>query len=487
MDNPTKIPKPRKGGKLRKRKSPAGAKPTRIPKPPAVLLRKAKPPAVLSRKPKPPPVLSRKRPAVPPRRKVVIANPEAARKKRLGRLGMVLKRVIVEERTGTLKGRIRYAKMVRKAIEGVQPCLQQLKGKGNEIGFVDASGAAVVRLGKDIGSGAYGDAFVNTGAKGIARVFKFSSKLTPIISNDAIREGRLLRKMSKLAERGICQNMPITYKVMECNKMAQGIRNAPPMTKQNKYVVILNELADGDLFDLFKNKLTQQQYESIMMQTALALHAFHGLGYAHNDTHLGNFLYHRVKPGGYWRYNVRVAGESVPIFVPNRGHLVVLWDPGMATDVKLNDIEHYEGVADIWRPIVQMNSLGLEDWAEKRLKPIPEPIKKAMKMKTLFDTMQAFVSNEKTGKSVVLADRVFHMMVRGIRDGLWLPSIRIGQRLRLPVRRISMGRGSAGKVRTPGGRTAMKTRTIAPRSLSRIINPARAFKRTQVSSVPYRQ
>lgn len=492
---PTKIPKPRAGQVFRKRISPAGAKPTRIPR----LLLASSPNApvpfrsrVLAKKERvvvaPAPNLlgkarARAKPAPKPPAPKHKAPPAGEARKRLA---LALKRVIVDERTGTLEGRIRFAKMVRRAIDGVQPCLQQFSGKGrSKFGLVDKAGVPVVQFGKGIGSGVYGDAFVNTGARGIARLLRFSTKISPS-STAALMEGRILRKMSKLAERGICQNMPITYKVMVCTK-GHGHPNLPPIAKQNAYVVALNELADGDLFALFKTQLAQKQYESIVMQIALALHAFHGLGYSHNDAHLGNFLYHRVKPGGYWRYNVRVAGESVPIFVPNRGHLVVLWDPGMAADVKVADWERREGGTDLFRSVVQMNSLDLKEWAHKRLKPIPAAAKQGMKLVPLVDAMQAFLLREDPGKDVLLTDRVFEMFVRGIREGKWLPSIRIGKRLRLPVRRLSMGRGSAGKVRTPGGRTAMKTRTLAPRSLSsRILNPAKAFRRgSSVSSPPY--
>ena len=43
----------------------------------------------------------------------------------------------------------------------------------------------------------------------------------------------------------------------------------------------------------------------------------------HNDAHWGNFLYHKVKPGGYFHYNIE-----------NYGFLWIIWDYGNAIEFK---------------------------------------------------------------------------------------------------------------------------------------------------------
>ena len=45
----------------------------------------------------------------------------------------------------------------------------------------------------------------------------------------------------------------------------------------------------------------------------------------HNDAHAGNFLYHRVKPGGYFHYNI--YGKDY--YIENIGYLWVIWDFGL--------------------------------------------------------------------------------------------------------------------------------------------------------------
>ena len=95
------------------------------------------------------------------------------------------------------------------------------------------------------------------------------------------------------------------------------------------YYVIINELASMDLQTWFKNTYSPQVYESIFMQIIFAISAFHQMGYLHHDLHLGNFLVHKVTPGGYWRYRSKRLKKD--IFVPNTGYLLVIWDPGMTT------------------------------------------------------------------------------------------------------------------------------------------------------------
>ena len=45
----------------------------------------------------------------------------------------------------------------------------------------------------------------------------------------------------------------------------------------------------------------------------------------HNDAHAGNFLYHRIKPGGYFHYNI--YGQD--FYLENIGFLWVIWDFGL--------------------------------------------------------------------------------------------------------------------------------------------------------------
>jgi hypothetical protein len=52
--------------------------------------------------------------------------------------------------------------------------------------------------------------------------------------------------------------------------------------------------------------------------------------YFHYDAHWGNFLYHKIKPGGYFHYNI--FGNDY--YIENYGFLWVIWDYGEAIEFK---------------------------------------------------------------------------------------------------------------------------------------------------------
>jgi hypothetical protein len=108
----------------------------------------------------------------------------------------------------------------------------------------------------------------------------------------------------------------------------------------------MNELADSDLRTFFRSSIhNAATYESLAMQMFFAIYAFHKLGYSHEDAHHGNFLVHKIAPGGCWWYKI----GHIDVYVPNTGYLLVLWDPGMA--IKMKDayfMDDYERCFDLF-------------------------------------------------------------------------------------------------------------------------------------------
>ena len=234
----------------------------------------------------------------------------------------------------SLENRIHYAKVIRTYLTHVQSCVQSSKQNPRNVALYEEKNGhlkEIIYFDRRIGSeSVYGTAYLNAG-KGLARVLKFSIK---IMSKDFSSEVSLLKKMSILAETGISPNMPITYDVKQCitpNKdmYLKKNPNAVDLMKYGKYYVVLNELANGDTHDFFKFTYTVREYESVLTQMLFSLQAFHNLGYVHNDAHLGNFLWHKITPGGFWQYQ---SGNTT-IYVPNTGYLMVLWDPGLAEKI----------------------------------------------------------------------------------------------------------------------------------------------------------
>jgi phosphatidate cytidylyltransferase len=54
----------------------------------------------------------------------------------------------------------------------------------------------------------------------------------------------------------------------------------------------------------------------------------------HNDCHTGNFLFHKIKPGGYFHYNI----FGIDYYLENLGYLWVIWDFGLTEFYNLKPI-----------------------------------------------------------------------------------------------------------------------------------------------------
>ena len=242
-----------------------------------------------------------------------------------------------------LKSRITFAKIVRKYIRdtaAVPSCLTNsatklvLKEKGGQDMIVfDRSG----RIGS---KSKFGIAHMHAG-RGFHRLVKFASKMMAWTQTHA-EEVEILEKMTSAVEKQFTPNLPITYFAEACTTPCRG-RSCPAAIKGKPYFIILNELADMDLNAWFKTKRSDPEYSSVIVQIILGIYAFHRLGYVHQDTHLGNFLVHKITPGGYWKYKV----DGLDFYVKNTGYLVVLWDPGMAQETVSASLR----LKDLIRPI----------------------------------------------------------------------------------------------------------------------------------------
>lgn len=232
----------------------------------------------------------------------------------------------------SLQSRKMFSRILTNYLGRVKPCLENVN---NKLVLLSEKNEPIVGFEKQIGSKSiYGMAYMNMG-KGFAKLLKFSCKIMESGKQEHKEEVNILRQMSQLAFEEKCPNMPITYKTLKCTKKCSKT-DCPTIVKDKQYYVVINELADMDLQNWFKNAYDHATYESMLMQLMFSLFAFHNLGYVHNDAHLGNFLMHKIKPGGYWRYQVK----GVNVYVPNTGYLLVLWDPGLATKGKNYDADY---------------------------------------------------------------------------------------------------------------------------------------------------
>jgi hypothetical protein len=299
----------------------------------------------------------------------------SASNKNTNRLRSVIKSSMryVFRRSNTVKNRIAFSKKLISYFEKIglkRNCMQKV---GKTLALVDADGHPVVVFDKNnrIGSkSAYGVAHLQRG-RGVYVPFKFASKITAL-DEGCLTELEMLRGMTELVMLGFTPNLPIVYSASAC-RMPCAFPECPDVIRGKEYVAILSELADMDLNKWFAGRRTDEEYQSIIVQIILAVYAFQQLGSVHRDTHLGNFLVHNVTREGYWRYSIQNPKDpNAPFefYLKNCGHLLVLWDPGLAGVWR-----HPEWTRDFSRPMNLIKSIGTSrTYAAMNMKPIPPRI-----------------------------------------------------------------------------------------------------------------
>ena len=169
---------------------------------------------------------------------------------------------------------------------------------------------------------------------------KFAVKITSIDNNNKL-EIEVLKKLTKYVIELKCPHFPINYGSFQCNnsEIKSNISDDYEIAKVGKYnktnypylinnnnrlLIQINELASGDLFSIITKNLND--LFNIFTQLLLSLMFFHNYIKAfHCDPHIGNFLYHKINPGGYLHYNL--YGQDY--YLENKGYLWVIWDFGL--------------------------------------------------------------------------------------------------------------------------------------------------------------
>lgn len=156
--------------------------------------------------------------------------------------------------------------------------------------------------------------------------FIFATKLSPV-NNRNLLEINLAKKLSNITLANKNPHFLLIYKSFFCNNDLI-IQKLPKLIKNDDYLLSVNELVSGNFKSIIKksnitNELLLNCLQQILM-SILSFHYFSG-GLFHNDCHYGNFLYHRIKPGGYFHYNI--YGEDV--YIKNMGYLWLIWDFGL--------------------------------------------------------------------------------------------------------------------------------------------------------------
>ncbi len=102
---------------------------------------------------------------------------------------------------------------------------------------------------------------------------------------------------------------------------------------QNRRLISVNELADGDLKMLCKKRDILEDDElifNLLFQVFISIATFqNSVGYMHNDTHYGNFLYQHNKEKGYYHY----VFNGTNYYLKSCMYNIIIFDFGISTDI----------------------------------------------------------------------------------------------------------------------------------------------------------
>jgi hypothetical protein len=187
-------------------------------------------------------------------------------------------------------------------------------------------------LKKQIGSpSVYGSIYYGTFKNN--KLFKFAAKLF-FWNTGEINEFKILPTLSKAVFDNKCPHFPIYYSYTWCNQYDINNKLLPEViidnleNNNNEFCILFNELANGDLILFNTIKYTNEEYLNSIFQIVISIFFYYEFikGF-HNDAHGGNFLYHKIKKGGYYHYNI--LGNNY--YLKNVGYLWIIWDFSFTT------------------------------------------------------------------------------------------------------------------------------------------------------------
>jgi hypothetical protein len=182
-----------------------------------------------------------------------------------------------------------------------------------------------------------------------------------IQNNRNILESELNSKITELIiNKKLSKHFILTYKVIKCNILSN--KKLPDIINNRKYIILLNELARGDLKHLCKQKeflKNDDMLYNVFVQIMLSILTFHNFGYVHRDCHWGNFLYHyNNNLTGYYHYNIN--GKNY--YLKTSKYSMYIYDFGLCTTInRVDNYDIYDDYRRIMGPFVNQN-ISKDSW-----------------------------------------------------------------------------------------------------------------------------
>ena len=186
----------------------------------------------------------------------------------------------------------------------------------------------------------------------------YAVKLTPQ-SIKHFNELQIAKKLSNVALSDKNPHFLLVYKYIFCNDISN--INVPTIIKKQTYYICVNELADGNLKNLLDFNKDPQLLLNAYQQILISILSFHFFtnNYYHHDCHYKNFLFHRIKPGGYFHYKI----YNKDIYIENMGYVWMIWDFGLVKTntgiYKNNQLEDYFRLNNMFRDYMHYNQISL--------------------------------------------------------------------------------------------------------------------------------
>jgi len=190
-------------------------------------------------------------------------------------------------------------------------------------------------LDKRIGDNSkYGAVFLSHFKHPNGKISTFVTKVVDSSKRYNIIEAEVLKRLTELnVKYKVCPHFPICYGVLQCDNY---FKEQNKLMLENLYykklLFTFNELEDNSLKQLLASKqYTTKIILNAIAQLFMAIMFFNKYIQAfHTDTHYGNLLYHKTKPGGYFHYKI----NDEDYYIENIGYMWIIWDFGLIVPYK---------------------------------------------------------------------------------------------------------------------------------------------------------
>ena len=231
----------------------------------------------------------------------------------------------------TLKNRINLYKLLTKRLSLLQDgdCLEE-KNFNATNGYTIRN---IINLEKQIGSESKNGKIYLTNIPNLTSAYPNLISVYPIATkimgynNSNIREVGIMKSITnKIILNKFSRHFLMIYSSSYCSQ------KLPVIPSKTRYISV-NELADGDLKMLFNMRDILEDDElilNILFQTYISIATFQNtIGYFHNDTHNGNFLYHYNNEKGYYHY----VFNGKDYYLKSCKYNIIIFDFGAANHV----------------------------------------------------------------------------------------------------------------------------------------------------------